>query len=45
MAENSALDDNLVAVMERNFKEVNSVRIAAQAEAAGEYQKFRLPQD
>jgi len=45
MAENSALDDNLVAVMEGNFKAVNSVRIAAQAEAAGEYHKFRLPQD
>ena len=41
MADNSVLDSNIVSLLRVHFDEINSTRIAAQAEASKEYQEFR----
>lgn len=41
MADNSVLDSNIVSLLRVHFDEINSIRIAAQAEASKEYQEFR----
>jgi len=41
MADNSILDSNIVSLLRLHFDEINSIRIAAQAEASEAYQEFR----
>jgi HD-GYP domain-containing protein (c-di-GMP phosphodiesterase class II) len=40
MAQDSALDSNVVSALRIHYDEVNSIRIIAQAEASKEYQEF-----
>lgn len=41
MALSRALDPNVVSLLDSNFEEVDSCRVAAQAEVVGEYEAFR----
>ena len=40
MVRRAALDGNIAALLESHFDEINSVRIAAQDQAAEEYRQF-----
>jgi len=42
MAENRALDGDIVSTLVRNYDEVNSVRLAMQADESADYASFRL---
>ncbi len=42
MAENHALDGDIVSTLVRNYDEVNSIRLAMQAEESADYASFRL---
>lgn len=45
MADDSALDSNIVSLLRLHFDEINSCRIEAQAGSAEEYKKFLQPVD